>query len=78
MSKNSSLFAFVAGVAAGALLTAFARTEEGRKAKEAVKSYVKDGLKDIRIEVKDGDDEEEPEEWNDGDAGAADANGEDE
>ena len=65
MSKNSSLFAFVAGVAAGALLTAFARTEEGRKAKEAVKSYVKDGLKDIRIEVKDGD-EDEPEEWNDG------------
>lgn len=76
MSKNSSLFAFVAGVAAGALLTAFARTEEGRKAKEAVKSYVKDGLKDIRIEVKDGDDEE-PEEWNDGDAGAADAYEED-
>ncbi len=58
MSKNSSLFAFVAGMAAGALLLAFSRTEEGRKVKETVKSCVKDSLKDINIEVK-GDDGEE-------------------
>ena len=66
MSKNSSLFAFVAGMAAGALLLAFSRTEEGRKVKETVKSCVKDSLKDINIEVKGDDDGGEPEEeWED-------------
>lgn len=68
MSKNSSFFAFVAGAAAGALLATFARTEEGRKAKEAVKSYVKQGLDNLCGEPV----EEEPEDWN-GPAGDAEA-----
>ncbi len=59
MSKDSSLFAFVAGVAAGALLAAYARTEEGRKAKEAVKSYVKQGLDNLCGASA----EEDPHEW---------------
>lgn len=59
MSKDSSLFAFVAGVAAGALLAAYARTEEGRKAKEAVKSYVKQGLDNLCG----ASGEDEPQEW---------------
>ncbi len=59
MSKDSSLFAFVAGVAAGALLAAYARTEEGRKAKETVKSYVKQGLDNLCG----GSAEEDPQEW---------------
>ncbi len=66
MSKNSSLFAFVAGMAAGALLLAFSRTEEGRKVKETLKACVKDSLKDVNIEVKGDDDgEESEEEWED-------------
>ncbi len=44
MSKDSSLLTFAAGMAAGVLVAALARTEEGRKIKEKVKSSVLGGL----------------------------------
>lgn len=47
MAKNSSLFTFLAGVAAGAALTAYLRTEEGRRTVSNVKDAVASGLGDL-------------------------------
>lgn len=47
MAKNSSLFTFLAGVAAGAALTAYLRTEEGRRTVSNVKDAVTSGLGDL-------------------------------
>ncbi len=44
MSKDSSFLTFAAGVAAGVLVAALARTEEGRKFGKKVKSTVLGGL----------------------------------
>lgn len=44
MSKDSSLLTFAAGMAAGVLVAALARTEEGRKLGKKVKSTVLCGL----------------------------------
>jgi hypothetical protein len=44
MSKDSSFLTFAAGVAAGVLVAALARTEEGRKLGKKVKSTVLGGF----------------------------------
>lgn len=53
MSKNSSLFTFLAGVAAGAALTAYLRTEEGRRTVSKVKEAVASRLDDLGDSIDD-------------------------
>lgn len=53
MAKNSSLFTFLAGVAAGAALTAYLRTEEGRRTVSKVKDAVASGLGDLEDSIND-------------------------